>query len=882
MPDIDLDCAGNKKEAVIEALRAYYESIGGAVTQVAAFKTEASRSALRTIARGLDIPDELALYATSLLAAKRGIFPSLKQAYYGDEEVEQVKEFKDIMDSEPLWWEASRKIEGLITGLTAHAAGLLITNEPIEENHSIMKTSNGLVVTSNDLHQVEYAGYVKYDMLSVDAIGKIRNCLNFLLQDGVIKWQGSLRETYKKYLFPTNLVYNDEMWEQIKNNEIISLFQLNTQVGVQALAQINPTSIKEIGMINSLMRLQPQNKGDEQPLEIFRKQKENINLWYDDMRRKGLNNEEIKIMEDHLLPLYGVADTQESIMMMAMDPRISGFDVREANLLRKGIAKKSKKAQGEAKELFYSKGRELGTREELLDYVWGTQVSMSLGYSFSLPHVAGYSYIAMQEAVLYNAFPHVYWNAAVLSSEAGSDTEEDFKDLIKKGYMKKSVFKRQQEEQLRKEFMEEFVDEIEPDELEASFKEYLLEYQENEDKKVVAVNRGKIAKAVSSFKNSINIIAPDINESGYGFKPNAKENAISCGMKVIGKIGDKLLENIISLRPYSSLQDFISRVKISKDRVSLLILAGAFDHIEHKDRLELLSDYVHYVSNPKKKLTLSNTQMLLERDLLDKSLSEEIKVFNWMKYIRKTKYDNDYFVLDDRAYAFYENNLDDDKSYITSNGKRIAPKSQIETFYKHKMEKVRSFIVNNQEELLEKLNNCLFEEEWQKYGVNNIAEGEMKSMRFYIHEHPLAHVETALTISSLSEVELREMDKPFMIKGKVVPKYILHHIVGTVINKDKMKNIITLLTPDGPVDIKVWKNSFAYYDKKLVKIEGNEKIVVQPSFFEIGTYLLATGALNGENFILKKYKNTPVDDVLLRLELQDNHLLATKKIESVE
>ena len=53
----------------------------------------------------------------------------------------------------------------------------------------------------------------------------------------------------------------------------------------------------------------------------------------------------------------------------------------------------------------------------------------------------------MQEAALYTYYPHIYWNAAVLSSDAGSDSEEDFQDLIKKGWMKQSLSKRTEEEQ---------------------------------------------------------------------------------------------------------------------------------------------------------------------------------------------------------------------------------------------------------------------------------------------------------------------------------------------------------------------------------------------------------------------------------------------------
>lgn len=878
LPDIDIDCAGNKKEEVLEAVGEYFRSLGGDLIQVAAYKTEASRSALKTAAKGLGIDNELSGYATSLLSAKRGFFPTLKQAYEGSEEFPAVAEFKALMDSQPEWWKVACKIENLVTGISAHAAGVLLLNEPIDKRFSMMKTTKGIQVTAWDLHEVEYMGGLKYDFLSTDSEGKITTCLNYLLQDGLIEWKGSLRETYKSVLYPDNLRVSDEMWEQIQQNQITSLFQLNTPVGTQALAMIHPKNIKEVGMINSLMRLQPQKPGDEQPLETFRRYRENINLWYEEMRRWGLNKDEIEIMEEHLLPLYGVADTQEAIMMLTMDPRITNFGMKEADKLRKGVAKKNKQAQEEVKELFYKMGRENNTREELLNYVWNVQISRQLGYSFSLPHVAGYSYVALQEANLYSFYPHIYWNAAVLSSEAGANSEEDFNDLIQKGYMKPPLKKRLQIEQLRADFMEDYSDELEPDELEPSFQEYLKDYLEKDEQKLEGANRGKIATAISKFQRNFKIDGPDINISGFGFKPDQKHNTIACGLKIVSKIGDKLIAEIIEKRPYNSLVDFLDKVKISKDRVCLLIKAGCFRNIEKQETLDLLYQYIEGIADTKKRLTLQNLQALIKNKLLPDSLLKEQQLAQWVKYIRRHKYGDDYYLLDQRAYNYYINNFEDESSMI-ADGSHIIRKTSIETYYKKEMDTIRAYIKNNEPELLSKLNQQAIDTEWQKYGCTSVSEGEMQSMRIYMHGHPLSNVDTKLILSDYDEIMKAEMEEPFIIKGKIIPKMKLHHIIGTVINKDKMKNVITLLMPSGVIDVKIWKNQFARYDKKEIEIINGEKHTVQPSFFEPGTYLLVTGAVRGDNFIPKKYKNTQIDDVIMKISLmEDNKLMGEVKM----
>ena len=180
-------------------------------------------------------------------------------------------------------------------------------------------------------------------------------------------------------MWPDALKYDDRLWKNIAENKINSLWQLNTDVGTSALASIHANSLKEIGMINSLMRLQPQNKGDEQPLKTFERFRNNIDEWYQELRMYGMSSGDVKVLEDHLLVLNGIADTQESVMQLTMDPRVSGFSVVDANKLRKGIAKKSSKAQAEAKQLFFSKGLELGTNPRLLQYIWDVQIGRQLG-----------------------------------------------------------------------------------------------------------------------------------------------------------------------------------------------------------------------------------------------------------------------------------------------------------------------------------------------------------------------------------------------------------------------------------------------------------------------------------------------------------------------
>ena len=97
------------------------------------------------------------------------------------------------------------------------------------------------------------------------------------------------------------------------------------------------------------------------------------------MRDAGLNAAEIKILEKYLAKKCGVGESQEVIMQIVMDPQISAFDMKEANKLRKTIAKKKFREIELVRQLFYDKGRSIGTSENMLNYVWNVQVNYQLG-----------------------------------------------------------------------------------------------------------------------------------------------------------------------------------------------------------------------------------------------------------------------------------------------------------------------------------------------------------------------------------------------------------------------------------------------------------------------------------------------------------------------
>lgn len=148
---------------------------------------------------------------------------------------------------------------------------------------------------------------------------------------------------------------------------------VDTPVGGEAIAKVKPTDLLEAAHVNSLMRLQPTERGGEAPTDKYIRFKNQPQLWLEEMLKAGLNQEEVDIMRKHIGRVFGVAATQEELMRMVMDPEIGNFSLLQANKLRKAVAKANEDAMEEVRIEFFESAKAAGTRIELADYVWNTQ-----------------------------------------------------------------------------------------------------------------------------------------------------------------------------------------------------------------------------------------------------------------------------------------------------------------------------------------------------------------------------------------------------------------------------------------------------------------------------------------------------------------------------
>ena len=870
--DVDVDIEGGRRKQGLDHLR----KVNGEdrVAYVATFGTEKSKSAILTACRGLGIDVDIAQYLASMIASDRGMLRTLDQTFYGDEEngFAPNKQFVyEMTENYPEVWQIAKKIEGLVCRLGEHAGGVIFVDEDFENSTALMRAPNGDIMTQFDLHDCEDCSLIKYDLLSVEAMDKIHICLDLLCKQNYIEKKETLKDTYESVIGIYNLERDaPDMWKMVWNHEIQSLFQMEKPSGIQGIALTHPQSVDDLAVLNSVIRLMAQEKGAEQPLNKFARFKNDIQLWYDEMDEYGLTKEEQKLLEPVVKLSYGISESQEKFMQLVQMPECGGFDLTWADKLRKSIAKKNPAAYEELQKEYFETVEKKGLSKNLCNYVWNVLVATSRGYGFNASHTLAYSLIALQEMNLAYNYPIMFWNCACLISDSGgaeSDDEYD-NDPDQEEYY----------EEVEYDSMEDFGAEGEDNEDEDEDEE-TVSTASKKKKKTKSANYGKIATAIGKIKSSgVDVAPPDINKSSFTFYPDVESNTIRYGLSGITKVGEDLVKAIIDGRPYTSVADLTSRVKINKAQVINLIKSGAFDSFG--DRVQIMRQYINSVSDTKQRITLQNMKMLIDFGLIPDKYDMQRRVYNFNKYVKKLKWET-YYALDNIAFNFYEKHFDMDNlipSEMSESGFLIKQTAWDKIYQSH-MDKIRPWVKENSATLLEEVNNRLTSDMWNKYCQGSLSKWEMDAVSFYSHEHELAHVNTReYDITDFDKIpETPVVERIIPIKGRQIPIFKLYRIAGTILDKDKNKKTVTLLTTSGVVTVKIFGQVFSHYDKQISeKGADGKKHVIEKSWLARGNKIIVTGIKQSDGFLAKKYNKTPYHLVELITEVTEDGHLYTK------
>ncbi len=386
LPDIDIDFCMNRRGEVIDYVTQKYGRDN--VAQIITFGTMAAKAAIKDSGRAMDIPyaevDRIGKMIPTTLnitidqALKDS--PPLAAAYQNEPQT------KELIDT-------AKRLEGLVRNAGVHAAGVVISPQPLTDLVPLHRTKNDEIVTAYDMKAVEKLGLLKMDFLGLTTLTIIDDALRLIQQ------------TRGERLDLQKLALDDkETYERVFHTGLTSgVFQFESHGMRDVLRRYKPTCVEDLTALNSLYRPGPIQGG---MIEDFVERK-----W----GRKKVEFD-LPELEPLLKETFGVIVYQEQVMQIAN--RLAGYSLGEADLLRRAMGKKDPEAMAKQRERFVRGATERGFPQRKIEKLFDLMEQFA-GYGFNKSHSAAYALLAYQTAFLKTHYP-VEFMAALLTSVSGS------------------------------------------------------------------------------------------------------------------------------------------------------------------------------------------------------------------------------------------------------------------------------------------------------------------------------------------------------------------------------------------------------------------------------------------------------------------------------
>jgi len=398
MPDIDTDFCVERRDEVIAYVTQKYGK--ERVAQIVTFGTMAARAAVRDAGRALAIPlPEVDRVAKLIPSGPTGM--TIEQA------VEQISELKIIYASRPdlrKLLDTAKDIEGLARNAGTHAAGVVISAEPLMDYAPLVKFGDGGVNTQYDMEWVEKIGLLKMDFLGLR---------NLTVMSAAVK---EIRRTVDP-TFDLDSVSDDDAktYDMLSRGETMGVFQLESDGMKRVCIELKPSRLDDIIALVALYRPGPM---DWIPQFISNK--------HGRTKPKYLHPK----LEPILAETYSVACYQEQVMQIARD--VAGFTLGEADELRQVMGKKQKEKIPAYRQKFIDGAIVTsGVSKDLAEQIFAF-VEPFAGYGFNKAHAAAYGWVAYQTAYLKANHPLQYLSALMTSVRDRTDKLVEYIDEAKK------------------------------------------------------------------------------------------------------------------------------------------------------------------------------------------------------------------------------------------------------------------------------------------------------------------------------------------------------------------------------------------------------------------------------------------------------------------
>jgi DNA polymerase-3 subunit alpha len=378
MPDIDVDFEDARRDEVIAYVTRKYGT--DRVAQIITFGTMLARAAIRDVGRvlgfGYGEVDRIAKMIPNQLGIKLdeaiSVAAPLRQLYEGDQRVHGLLDL-------------ARQVEGVARNASTHAAGVVISREPLTEIMPLQRATNSdALMTQYEMHAVESLGLLKFDFLGLSNLTILRQAVELIEAHRGVKIDIEQLPLDDKKTF-----------DLLATGETTGVFQLESPGMRRYVKELRPTSVLDLAAMVALFRPGPM---DNIPSYIRRKHgQEPVTYLH-------------PLLEPYLKKTYGVFVYQEDIMAAAQ--ALGGFTGPEADTLGYAIRKKKSSVLRAQREKFVTQAAERGVAPHVIDQVFAAFQPFER-YGFNKAHATCYGLIAYQTAYLKANYPVEYMTSVL-------------------------------------------------------------------------------------------------------------------------------------------------------------------------------------------------------------------------------------------------------------------------------------------------------------------------------------------------------------------------------------------------------------------------------------------------------------------------------------
>lgn len=391
MPDIDIDFCYVKREKVIEYVTKRYGA--DHVAQIITFGTMAAKAAIRDVGRALNMTYGEVDRVAKMIPAELGITieKALKQnadLYAVYQEEPPVKKLIDL----------AKDVEGLPRHASTHAAGVVISRDPVTSYVPVQTTSDGLVVTQYDKDRVEELGLLKMDFLGLRTLTIIGDALELIKENRGVD------------VDLESIDLNDEKTARmLAAGDTGGVFQMESSGMTTLVKDLKPEGFADIIPLVALYRPGPLGSGMVTDFINGRHGKKEVTYLH-------------PLLEPILKETFGVILYQEQVMQIVQV--LAGFTLGQADLLRRAMGKKKHSILEAQKENFLNGAKARGIEEKLARTIFDLLTHFA-DYGFNKSHSAAYALVAYHTAYLKTHYPQEFM-AAMLSNVMGANDKIGF------------------------------------------------------------------------------------------------------------------------------------------------------------------------------------------------------------------------------------------------------------------------------------------------------------------------------------------------------------------------------------------------------------------------------------------------------------------------